>query len=124
MLDSDSTYYDDTDLVGGETYRYTVSACNKAGESGALSCTVKMPSPSLNVTVHQIGIKAAINRDQDLLKPDNIGLIFLASDGKKIKQGIIPPAEAIYFANDYALMELNEHILQITPKVKSLLIIK
>jgi hypothetical protein len=116
MLDSDSTHYDDTDLVGGETYRYTVSAYNKAGKSGALSCTVKMASPSLNVTVHQIGIKAAINRDQDLLKPDNIGLIFLASDGKKIKQGIIPPAEAIYFANDYALMELNEHILQITPK--------
>ena len=55
MLDSDSTHYDDTDLVGGQTYRYTVKANNKAGESGGLSCTVKMPSPSLNVTLHQIG---------------------------------------------------------------------
>jgi len=107
-LRSNSTIYQDTGLEAGKTYRYSVTAYNEAGESGACSYTAKTLNPPLNVTINHIGVKF----DHDPIGPGDIRLFVLVSDGNSANdvEQIIPPGEGTYELNDYETAELNQRI--------------
>jgi len=99
-VQANSTNFRDVDLEAGKQYRYSVRAFNEAGESEALSCTVKTLNPPLNVTINHIGV--LFDHDPtDIQGPGDIRLVLLISDGKQTVQQIIPTSEGTFSLNDY-----------------------
>ncbi len=106
-VQASSTNFRDANLEVGKQYRYLVRAFNEAGESEALSCTVKTLNPPLNVTINHIGVLF----DHDPIQgPGDIRLVLLITDGKQTVQQIIPPSEGTFSLSDYETIQLNQRV--------------
>lgn len=99
-IKADTTVYKDTGLEAGRTYHYLIKAYNIAGESGAVSCTVKTINPPLNVTIDYIGVMDDHDPYDIVQGPGDIRLILLISDCNQIVEEVLPPGKGTYHLDD------------------------
>lgn len=89
---ANANIYQDIGLEPATTYQYLVTSYNEAGESGAVSCTVRTPNPSITVRLDRIGVYD--NREDWLRGEDGEVYIYIvASDSKQTTERVRFPQQ-------------------------------
>ena len=109
-VDMNITTYQDTDLEPSTTHQYAVKAYNQAGESQASTHTASILNPTLNLTVHYIGVISAHDQE-DIWDPDGeIQLLVLVTDGRETSEASIPIDGTGFNMGDFETQKINQRV--------------